>query len=130
VRSLFGLRYWSFSAWAKFRVKKAVNFIGEFETVVSEEAKRIGVDGVICGHIHHATIEKMNDVEYINTGDWVESCTAVLEHFDGRMELVKWTQMRDEKSSGGKAIAQDSRADDNRIVRLPRAARNAAKIAG
>jgi len=100
---------------------------------VSEEAKRIGVDGVICGHIHHATIEKMNDVEYINTGDWVESCTAVLEHFDGRMELVKWTQMRDEKSSGGKAIAHDNRTDDNRIVRLPRPvspARNVANIAG
>ena len=96
----------------------------------SEEAQRIGVDGVICGHIHHATIEKMNDVEYINTGDWVESCTAVLEHFDGRMELVSWTEMRDEKSSDGRALAHDNRADDNRIVRLPRPARSAAKIAG
>lgn len=119
VRSLFGLRYWSFSAWAKFRVKKAVNFIGQFESVVSEEAQRIGVDGVICGHIHHATIESMNGVEYINTGDWVESCTAVIEHFDGRMELIEWTERRDRRPTTGIVNSDSEEHGEDRVIQLP-----------
>jgi UDP-2,3-diacylglucosamine pyrophosphatase LpxH len=90
VRRRLGLPYWSFSAWAKLQVKRAVNFIGEFQHVVAEEARRHQVDGVICGHIHHAVIEDIGGVTYINTGDWVESCTAIVEHFDGRMELIRW----------------------------------------
>ncbi len=93
VRSLLGLPYWSFSSWAKVRVKEAVNFIGAFQNVVAEEAIRSGADGVICGHIHHATIEPLNGVTYINTGDWVESCTAVGEHDDGRFELISWQHL-------------------------------------
>jgi UDP-2,3-diacylglucosamine pyrophosphatase LpxH len=92
-RRLFGLPYWSFSSWAKVKVKKAVNFIGAFQEVLSEEARRAGVDGVICGHIHHAVIEQFGDVAYINTGDWVESCTAVVEHFDGKMEIIHWAKI-------------------------------------
>lgn len=118
VRARLGLPYWSFSAWAKFRVKKAVNFIGEFETVVSEEAKRIGVDGVVCGHIHHATIETMQGVEYINTGDWVESCTAVVEHFDGKMELIKWTSSSSDRK---RKLQPISVTDENKIIRLTNA---------
>ncbi|MGH6760196.1 MAG: UDP-2,3-diacylglucosamine diphosphatase [Phyllobacterium sp.] len=91
VRRLMGLPYWSFSAWAKFRVKKAVNFIGSFQAVVSEEAQRMGADGVICGHIHHAAMEQIGGVQYINTGDWVESCTAIAEHQNGTFELISWT---------------------------------------
>ena len=94
VRRLFGKPYWSFSSWAKVKVKKAVNFIGAFQDVLTEEARRSGVDGVICGHIHHAAIEAFGDVQYINTGDWVESCTAVVEHFDGRLEILHWPQDR------------------------------------
>jgi UDP-2,3-diacylglucosamine pyrophosphatase LpxH len=90
ARRLLGLPYWSFSAWAKLQVKRAVNFIGEFQRVVADEARRNNVDGVICGHIHHAVIEDIDGITYINTGDWVESCTAVVEHFDGRMELIRW----------------------------------------
>jgi UDP-2,3-diacylglucosamine pyrophosphatase LpxH len=90
VRRLFGMPYWSFSSWAKVKVKKAVKFISHFQNIVSEEARRSEVDGVICGHIHHAAMEHMNGIEYINTGDWVESCTAVVEHFDGRMEIIRW----------------------------------------
>ncbi len=86
----FGLPYWSFSSWAKVKVKKAVNYISAFQDVLAEEARRCEVDGIICGHIHHATIEEMEGVRYINTGDWVESCTAVVEHFDGRLELLHW----------------------------------------
>ncbi|WP_204349241.1 UDP-2,3-diacylglucosamine diphosphatase, partial [Klebsiella pneumoniae] len=77
-RHLFGMPYWSFSSWAKVKVKKAVNFIGSFQQVLAEEARRSQVDGVICGHIHHAAIEDFDDVRYVNTGDWVESCTAVV----------------------------------------------------
>ncbi|WP_136656874.1 UDP-2,3-diacylglucosamine diphosphatase [Nitratireductor sp. XY-223] len=90
VRRRFGLPYWSFSAWAKLQVKQAVNFIGEFQRVVVEEARKRDVEGVICGHIHHATIEDFDGVRYINTGDWVESCTAVGEDFDGKMHLLRW----------------------------------------
>lgn len=90
ARRWFGLPYWSFSSWAKVRVKKAVNFIGAFQTVVADEARRSGADGVICGHIHHATIETIAGIEYMNTGDWVESCTALAEHEDGRFEIISW----------------------------------------
>ncbi|RLQ89131.1 UDP-2,3-diacylglucosamine diphosphatase [Notoacmeibacter ruber] len=91
VRRAFGLPYWSFSAWAKLRVKRAVNFIGSFEQTLAAEARKQGLDGVICGHIHHAAIEKIGEgVTYVNTGDWVESCTAVVEHSDGTLELVRW----------------------------------------
>jgi UDP-2,3-diacylglucosamine pyrophosphatase LpxH len=62
--------------------------------VLVQEARRSEADGVICGHIHHAAIERFGDVEYINTGDWVESCTAVVEHFDGRMEILRWAQVK------------------------------------
>ncbi len=94
IRRGFGLPYWSFSAWAKLRVKKAVNFIGAFERALSEEAIRQGVDGVICGHIHHAAIQPMGKAVYINTGDFVESCTAIAEHFDGRLEILRWQAIK------------------------------------
>ncbi|WP_313616936.1 UDP-2,3-diacylglucosamine diphosphatase [Agrobacterium sp.] len=92
VRRRIGLPYWSFSAWAKLQVKHAVNFIGEFQRVVVDEAKRNEVDGVICGHIHHAVISEMDGIRYINTGDWVESCTAIAENEDGSFELITWMQ--------------------------------------
>jgi UDP-2,3-diacylglucosamine pyrophosphatase LpxH len=91
VRRRLGFTYWSLSAWAKQKVKHAVNFIGKYEETLVAEAGRHGVDGVICGHIHSAAQRDMNGVVYINTGDWVESCTAVVEHFDGRFELIDWT---------------------------------------
>jgi len=94
VRRRLGMPYWSFSAWAKLQVKHAVNFIGEFQRVVADEARRADADGVICGHIHHAVIEDVGGIRYINTGDWVESCTAIAEHEDGTMELLTWQQVR------------------------------------
>lgn len=92
VRRRLGFDYWSLSAWAKHKVKNAVSFIGRFERALSLEAKRTGVDGVICGHIHHADIHNEFDTHYINTGDWVESCTAVVENQDGSFELIRWTE--------------------------------------
>jgi UDP-2,3-diacylglucosamine pyrophosphatase LpxH len=91
VRRALGLTYWSLSQWAKLKVKNAVNFIGEYERALALEARRRGVDGVICGHIHHAVINATSGLRYINCGDWVESCTAVVEHFDGTFEVVRWT---------------------------------------
>ncbi|MFB2553657.1 UDP-2,3-diacylglucosamine diphosphatase [Ensifer soli] len=91
IRRRIGLPYWSFSQWAKLQVKHAVNFIGAFQSVVADEARRSGAEGVICGHIHHAVIEDdIDGIRYINTGDWVESCTAIAEHHDGTMELITW----------------------------------------
>ncbi len=89
-RRKLGLTYWSLSAWAKLKVKNAVNFIGKFEETLVSEAQRQKVDGVICGHIHHAADHETNGIHYINTGDWVESCTAVAENFDGTFELIRW----------------------------------------
>jgi UDP-2,3-diacylglucosamine pyrophosphatase LpxH len=90
VRRRLGFTYWSLSAWAKSKVKSAVNAIGSFETTLSDAAKRRGVEGIICGHIHTPALTERAGLTYVNTGDWVESCTAVLEHPDGRLELVYW----------------------------------------
>jgi UDP-2,3-diacylglucosamine pyrophosphatase LpxH len=91
IRRLLRLPYWSLSQWAKQRVKNAVNYIGAFETTLAAEAGRHNTQGVICGHIHHAAIHDKFGVRYINCGDWVESCTAIVEHDDGRMEIITWT---------------------------------------
>jgi UDP-2,3-diacylglucosamine pyrophosphatase LpxH len=92
VRKRLGLGYWSLAAYLKHRVKDAVNYIGDFEQTVAAEAKARGVDGMICGHIHHAEIRDIDGVTYCNCGDWVESCTALVEHHDGTMELMRWTE--------------------------------------
>ncbi|RFC65704.1 MULTISPECIES: UDP-2,3-diacylglucosamine diphosphatase [Mesorhizobium] len=104
VRRKLGFTYWSLSAWAKARVKNAVNFIGQFEDTLAAEAKRHEVDGVICGHIHSAAMRDIGGLDYINTGDWVESCTAVVEHWDGRMEMVNW-QTQSQVLSGSAQLA-------------------------
>jgi UDP-2,3-diacylglucosamine pyrophosphatase LpxH len=91
MRRRLGLPYWSLSQWAKLKVKNAVSFIGEFEQTLVAEARRHGADGVICGHIHHASIHDAYGLTYINCGDWVESCTAVAESLDGRIEVITWT---------------------------------------
>ena len=91
ARRALGLPYWSFSAWSKSKVKRAVNFISAFEQAVVADGRRHGADIVLCGHIHRAAYEHMDDILYVNTGDWVESNTAVVEHRDGRLELIHWT---------------------------------------
>ncbi|MEA1832293.1 UDP-2,3-diacylglucosamine diphosphatase [Methylobacterium durans] len=93
VRRRLGLAYWSLSAWAKLKVKNAVNFIGKFEEFLAAEARRVGADGVICGHIHHAANREIDGLRYLNTGDWVESCTAIVEHYDGRMEVLHYPSL-------------------------------------
>jgi len=90
IRRWFGMPYWSLSAYLKHKVKRAVNYIGEFEQALSQEARRNNAKGVICGHIHHAAMRQVGDIVYINTGDWVESCTAVVETEEGIFEIIRW----------------------------------------
>ena len=90
IRRRLGYGYWSLSAWIKHRVKKAVNFISEFETAVAHQCNRLEYDGAICGHIHHAEISSLQGVTYMNCGDWVESCTALVEDEQGHFQILRW----------------------------------------
>jgi UDP-2,3-diacylglucosamine pyrophosphatase LpxH len=90
LRRWLGFPDWSLSAYVKHRVKNIIKFVTDYEHALTREACRRGADGVVCGHIHKAEIKELEGLTYYNTGDWVESCTAVVEHFDGRMALVKW----------------------------------------
>jgi UDP-2,3-diacylglucosamine pyrophosphatase LpxH len=98
-RLKLGYHYWSFSAYLKNKVKNAVNFISSFEEAVVQECRHRKLDGIVCGHIHKAEIRECNGVLYCNDGDWVESATALVEHFDGRLEMLSWIEiMSPEKS--------------------------------
>ncbi|MEM9269299.1 MAG: UDP-2,3-diacylglucosamine diphosphatase [Pseudomonadota bacterium] len=107
LRWLWGGQYWSLSKWAKRQVKQAVNFISAYEDVLTGEAKRGGYEGVICGHIHSAALHPLGDVQYVNTGDWVESCTAIIEHEDGSLHLIDWASER-RKRRRAKPVGQSS----------------------
>jgi UDP-2,3-diacylglucosamine pyrophosphatase LpxH len=88
ARARAGLPYWSLSRYLKLKVKRAVSYVGDFEAAVAREARRRGADGVVCGHIHHAEMRWVDGVLYCNDGDWVESLTALVEHADGRLEII------------------------------------------
>ncbi len=88
ARARLGLPYWSLSRYLKLKVKRAVSYVSDFETAVAREARRRGADGVVCGHIHHAEIREIEGTLYCNDGDWVESLTALVEHLDGRLEII------------------------------------------
>jgi UDP-2,3-diacylglucosamine pyrophosphatase LpxH len=88
LRAHLGLPYWSLSKYLKLKVKRAVSYVSDFETAVAHEARRRGLDGVVCGHIHHAEMREIEGVLYCNDGDWVESLTALVEHHDGRLEIL------------------------------------------
>ena len=92
IRRKFGFGYWSLSRYLKLRVKKAVDFIFQFEKNMVAYCKKRGFDGVICGHIHHPEIKTIDGVVYMNDGDWVESCSALVEHHDGRWEILIYSQ--------------------------------------
>lgn len=92
LRARLGLPYWSLSRFLKHKVKRAVSFISDFEEAVAHEARRRGLDGVVCGHIHHAEMREIEGVLYCNDGDWVESLTALVEHENGRLEIIDWSQ--------------------------------------
>jgi len=90
VRHRMGLGYWSLSQYLKHKVKNAVSFISDFEHTVAAEARRRGFDGVVCGHIHKAEIREIEGILYCNDGDWVESLTALVETFDGQLQIIHW----------------------------------------
>jgi UDP-2,3-diacylglucosamine pyrophosphatase LpxH len=91
LRARLGLPYWSLSRYLKLKVKRAVSYVCAFEEAVAREARRRGLDGVVCGHIHQAEIRDIGGVLYCNDGDWVESLTALVEHHDGRLEIIEWS---------------------------------------
>ena len=105
VRQRFNLPYWSLSKHAKHKVKNAVEFISRFEEAVAHEAGERGVDGVVCGHIHTAEIRSFGDIVYYNDGDWVEGCTALVEHFDGRLEVLHWADEIAARTAAATALA-------------------------
>jgi UDP-2,3-diacylglucosamine pyrophosphatase LpxH len=107
-RRVLGLPYWSLSKYAKQKVKNAVSFISKFEEIVAHEAAHRGIDGVIAGHIHKAEMRTIHGVDYYNDGDWVEGCTALVEHYDGTMEILHWADeiaARDAPESGARLEA-------------------------
>ena len=110
IRGLLGMPYWSLSKAAKHKVKNAVEFISKYEEVVARAAGERGVDGVVCGHIHTAEIRRFDSIEYYNDGDWVEGCTALVEHFDGRMELLHWAEEVARRSADEVAPASELEA--------------------
>jgi UDP-2,3-diacylglucosamine pyrophosphatase LpxH len=90
IRQWLSLPSWSLSQWAKFKVKDVLNYVQSFEEALAAEATRRHAQGVICGHVHHASIRDFPAARYVNCGDWVESCSAAVEHFDGRLEIISW----------------------------------------
>jgi len=103
LRGRLGLPYWSLSKFLKLKVKRAVSYVSDFEAAVAREARHRGLQGVVCGHIHHAEMRTIEGVLYCNDGDWVESLTALVEHGDGRLEIVDWSAF-----SGGPVRARGS----------------------
>jgi len=103
IRRQFKLPYWSLSAYLKKKVKNAVEYISRYEDVVAQAAAERGVDGIVCGHIHSAEIRQYGNVTYYNDGDWVESCTALVEHFDGAIEILDWAERHREELKAASA---------------------------
>lgn len=121
ARPLWGGQYWSLSNWAKQQVKQAVNHISEYERVLTEEARRGGYDGIVCGHIHCAALRSIDGIDYVNTGDWVESCTAVVEGEDGALRLIDWAAVKRKRH-----LLRQARAVDPEQRRLARKKKEAA----
>ena len=121
ARRRLGFRYWSLSAYLKKQVKEAVKYVGNFEEAVTHAARERRMDGVICGHIHHAVISDFDGVTYANCGDWVESCTALAEDPDGQLRLIHWVdesmQLLDQKDKQKESAYADS--DSNGRVVSP-----------
>ena len=108
ARAKLGLPYWSLSRFLKFKVKRAVSYVSDFESAVAKEARRRGADGVVCGHIHHPEIREIDGVLYCNDGDWVESLTALVEAHDGTLSIVDFSQYR-----SGAAVLQPDDIESN-----------------
>lgn len=120
VRRRLGMSgYWSLAGYAKRKVKTAINFIFDFEDSVIRAVRERGLDGVICGHIHWAALRPMDGVTYINCGDWVDSCTAIVEHLDGSLELVEWGNARPAQARQPLLDGLEGKPEGAPIVDLP-----------
>jgi len=108
-RRFRGREYFSISAWLKHKCKTAVNYMGDFEEVLIREIRNKNVDGLICGHIHHASIKAMGDFLYSNSGDWVESCTALAENSNGTLGIIQWIEQNPIQE-----LAMDTQYEQNR----------------
>jgi UDP-2,3-diacylglucosamine pyrophosphatase LpxH len=115
--------YWSLAGYAKRKVKTAVSFIYDFEDAVARSGRERSVDGVICGHIHAAALKDIDGVHYVNCGDWVDSCTAIVEHEDGRLELIEWGKARQAPAAVLVPAPEDTK--ETKAPPLPIAARQA-----
>jgi UDP-2,3-diacylglucosamine pyrophosphatase LpxH len=115
LRGRLGLPYWSLSQYLKHKVKRAVSYVSDFETAVAHEAKRRGLDGVVCGHIHRAEMREIEGVLYCNDGDWVESLTALVEHADGSLELIDWAT----RAGAAHAMAQSANKASEELLLAP-----------
>ena len=109
ARARLGLPYWSLSSYLKLKVKRAVSYVSDFEVAVAREARKRGMQGVVCGHIHHAEMREIDGVLYCNDGDWVESLTALVEHADGRLAIADWSAHRSLAALGARAPAKGLR---------------------
>ena len=107
IRRVFGLDYWSLSAYLKQRVKNALEYICCFENAVAREVRARGLDGVVCGHIHHAAAKEIGGVLYLNDGDWVESCTALVEDGSGKLEILCWAAQPARQRERSVAVSDD-----------------------
>jgi UDP-2,3-diacylglucosamine pyrophosphatase LpxH len=118
IRHRMGFGYFSLSKYLKHKVKKAVDFMFKFEQNLAAYCKKRGFDGVICGHIHHAEIKTIDGVAYMNDGDWVESCTALVEHHDGRWEIVTWTKEKDNVDTDNTGSSRKQSSGRSRTDRI------------
>ena len=119
ARARLGLPYWSLSKYLKLKVKRAVSYVCDFEVAVAREARKRGLQGVVCGHIHHAEMREIDGVLYCNDGDWVESLTALVEHPDGRLEIADWSAQRDRAAAPLPAAAGRAAAAPDELGGLP-----------
>jgi len=117
ARRRFGFGYWSLSAFLKSKVKNAVKFIDNFEAALAGEARLRGLDGVICGHIHKAEMRTIDGILYCNDGDWVESCTALVEFDDGRLDIMRWAEQRSSSMPDRRADAATVRSSQSGVER-------------
>ena len=111
LRARLGLPYWSLSKYLKLKVKRAVSYVGDFEAALAREARKRGAQGVVCGHIHHAELRQIDGILYANAGDWVESLTALVEHADGRLELVDWSDRASQVWRGARVMSNAAALD-------------------
>jgi UDP-2,3-diacylglucosamine pyrophosphatase LpxH len=118
-RLRMGFPYWSLSQYLKHKVKNAMMFVADYEHALVAGARKRGLNGVVCGHIHRPGIREIDGISYYNTGDWVESCTALVEHFDGRMEIIEWRhQPQSSRRRKVKDVPRNERYEDQRMAAL------------